>query len=803
MVSCAFWRFKAANYLFLILSTLILVLNVQIQSQSFDYDDKNTRTHLRGIQKLQRINEMTQEIYAKQDEKIINKNSYLDNDQSTKLLINEQTFPRKMPVISDEPVFSSDDRSKVVKVKHRKPSTPSNYQPEALFEPSKEDIIRRPVSQDTADNIDEMMNKVKSRFVVNENNDDINVFENEKKLINHQKTISDEETLKKERIERIRARWAKLGPIIKNRVNKLFSKARLSQNYSIGKEIRRFSTTTPKTFELDKKQFIENNFDTLTQVNYNSRPVLHSVRTMTDEKFLNQNQIKNIDKFEHINRPPIARPTFSNQYSNINNKNVEDDYHNRSFDNTGEERRTHYRFVNKVSSRPRLRIRRPENSPAKQNIINEVARSAGSSASNRHPLSLPELSPITNEESIEIGNNKMLKSLPSIDKSDDISSSTKSDESNETILESLETSFGKTESKNDESFKSDEGDDFEKNFKSKQPINIEVEPPSEPTTELSGFSNNHPKKKVKEKYEETGIVPQNSGLRPVAPPSEFSETGGFGSGFGGGSGKFDSGLNFGEHSESQFSKTSKNSPKTKDDKLFNTVSNKDKDEQEEEEEDNESDNSDTGFNMSKGPSFGTGTSESYSKKQPEFNTENLFTGDSALSVNNKGPTGDGYGPPISDGAAIPPPVHGISYGGGAAGVGNLGMVESFTQNPPTTVKPSALLNILNKADQGINQAITHFERGSPVETAAIDILEVALGSQRLDSQAKLLGHVDRTFGLDNLQRLQRWANTGGALDMLKEQFAKIAKNYRPPPDLLPTIPPQLEYLFSSSNNGKR
>lgn len=85
------------------------------------------------------------------------------------------------------------------------------------------------------------------------------------------------------------------------------------------------------------------------------------------------------------------------------------------------------------------------------------------------------------------------------------------------------------------------------------------------------------------------------------------------------------------------------------------------------------------------------------------------------------------------------------------------------------VKPSALLSVLNKADEGFNQAITHFERGTPIESAAIDILEVALGSERLDSQAKLLGHVDRTFGLDNLQRLQRWANTGGAFDMLKEQ----------------------------------
>lgn len=46
---------------------------------------------------------------------------------------------------------------------------------------------------------------------------------------------------------------------------------------------------------------------------------------------------------------------------------------------------------------------------------------------------------------------------------------------------------------------------------------------------------------------------------------------------------------------------------------------------------------------------------------------------------------------------------------------------------------------------------------------------VALGSQKLDSQAKLLGHVDRTIGLDNLQRIQRWANTAGALDLFKEQ----------------------------------
>ena len=65
--------------------------------------------------------------------------------------------------------------------------------------------------------------------------------------------------------------------------------------------------------------------------------------------------------------------------------------------------------------------------------------------------------------------------------------------------------------------------------------------------------------------------------------------------------------------------------------------------------------------------------------------------------------------------------------------------------------------------------LSNFESGAPLESALIDIMEVALGSQKLDSQAKLLSHVDRTVGLDNLQRLQRWANTGGALDELKEQ----------------------------------
>jgi hypothetical protein len=65
--------------------------------------------------------------------------------------------------------------------------------------------------------------------------------------------------------------------------------------------------------------------------------------------------------------------------------------------------------------------------------------------------------------------------------------------------------------------------------------------------------------------------------------------------------------------------------------------------------------------------------------------------------------------------------------------------------------------------------LNNFEQGAPLESALIDIMEVALGSQKLDSQAKILSHLDRTVGLDNLQRLQRWANTGGALDELKEQ----------------------------------
>lgn len=104
------------------------------------------------------------------------------------------------------------------------------------------------------------------------------------------------------------------------------------------------------------------------------------------------------------------------------------------------------------------------------------------------------------------------------------------------------------------------------------------------------------------------------------------------------------------------------------------------------------------------------------------------------------------------------------------------------------MKPSAILNLLNKADLGFNQFINHFEEGTPIETAAIDIAEVILGSQKLDSQAKLLHHIDRTVGLENLQRLQRWANTGGALDLVKEQMVKVLNNYKPPANALPDNP---------------
>ncbi|PIC27956.1 hypothetical protein B9Z55_020038 [Caenorhabditis nigoni] len=263
--------------------------------------------------------------------------------------------------------------------------------------------------------------------------------------------------------------------------------------------------------------------------------------------------------------------------------------------------------------------------------------------------------------------------------------------------------------------------------------------------------------------DEPVVIPQNSGLRPVSPPKEFSGAGGFGSfgggggGFGGGGGGFGGGGGgFGSGSGLGGAAPPAPPPPSGPDPDFG---------------------GDTGAAPSEG---------------------DYFTGESALT-RSKGPTGDGYGPPVFPGGAAPPPVPAVGLGGAAAGKSPYsGQAVDQVENSVTTVKPSALLSVLSKADTGFNQVIDHFENGTPPEAAFIDILEVALGSQKLDSQAKLLGHVDRTIGLDNLQRLQRWANTAGAMDVFKDQFLKFAKNFQPPPDLLPTVPPQLEYLFKTS-----
>lgn len=278
--------------------------------------------------------------------------------------------------------------------------------------------------------------------------------------------------------------------------------------------------------------------------------------------------------------------------------------------------------------------------------------------------------------------------------------------------------------------------------------------------------------------EEVFVIPENSGLRPVAPPKEFFGAGGFGSSsVNRGGGGFGSGF----------------------------------------------------IGGSNGNSRGWEPPPPGAQVEPPLKPEDFYTGDSALIPNKKGPDGDGYGPSASlpGSAPSPPTPPPIAISGASGGipmlppfrpipnaigippVAGMGIVappqEAVPENEATTVKPSALLNIINKADEGFNQVITHFEQGTPLEAAAIDIMEVALGSQKLDSQAKLLSHVDRAFGLDNLQRLQRWANTGGALDLIKEQFAKIAKNYKPPQETanLFTVPPQLEYLFQNPSSGRR
>ncbi|PAV92055.1 hypothetical protein WR25_22712 isoform B [Diploscapter pachys] len=256
--------------------------------------------------------------------------------------------------------------------------------------------------------------------------------------------------------------------------------------------------------------------------------------------------------------------------------------------------------------------------------------------------------------------------------------------------------------------------------------------------------------------EDTGfVIPQNSGLRPVSPPKEFADGGGFGSfgsgsgsSFGGGGGAPSGGFGIVPATEERSSNI-----QTEPEGAFATAN-------------GGSENSEGG--------------------------DNAFTGDSALSPSS-GPSGDGYGsaPPQK---REPPPEVPSSFNSGRSPFA----IGEATENPRTTVKPSALFSVLQKADEGFEQAINHLEQETPVESAAIDILEVALGSQKLDSQAKLLGHVDRTIGLDNLQRIQRWANTAGALDLFKEQFLKFAKNFKPPDDLFPTVPPQLEYLFKTS-----
>ncbi|VDK59312.1 unnamed protein product, partial [Anisakis simplex] len=189
--------------------------------------------------------------------------------------------------------------------------------------------------------------------------------------------------------------------------------------------------------------------------------------------------------------------------------------------------------------------------------------------------------------------------------------------------------------------------------------------------------------------EEVLVIPQNSGLRAVAPPVDFE--GGFGSS---------------SHGSSP--------------DLFGSGSG------------------------------GSGLIPSGSSGNVD---ESMFTGESALTPNRNGPTGDGFGPPLFPGAAVPPPVPAIGLGGDAAGLSPYRLDPDHLKNPPTTVrirtstiiiggvhcfgfsfdvsdgfdfqvKPSALLSMLSKADIGFNQAINHFEQGTPLESAAIDILEV-------------------------------------------------------------------------------
>ncbi|KAK0411949.1 hypothetical protein QR680_005938 [Steinernema hermaphroditum] len=461
----------------------------------------------------------------------------------------------------------------------------------------------------------------------------------------------------------------------------------------------------------------------------------------------------------------------------------------------------YHKFTHKLSHRPRIRIRRPGD---------PVAR--GDQTANSRPLALPELTPLrpAGAGRSRFGQRNRFASEPSfphmLSPSEMASMSAsehrvrsprppaRSLETFETPSSTFETEAPSEPSPGDFGGGGDSGSafglgeevtfppGFGENFGiNGQNVQFPSGPSSESTTTTTEATTTTTEATTTTRRTTTArptpppapepempvVIPQNSGLRAVAPPPEFANGGGFGSGSGsfgsfgsgGGGGFGSSGGGFG--------------PDTGDLSLGGGG----------------------GFGPGGGGSGG-GNAAGGGAPSELNSIEDLYTGESALTPNRNGPSGDGYGPPIFPGAGVPPPVHGVNYGGAAAGIPPY-PVPATTQNPITTVRPSALLNVLSKADRGFNQAISHFEQGSPIETAAIDILEVALGSQKLDSQAKLLGHVDRAFGLDNLQRLQRWANTAGALDLFKDNLIKFLKNYRPPP--VATLPPQVENFFTNPN----
>lgn len=125
------------------------------------------------------------------------------------------------------------------------------------------------------------------------------------------------------------------------------------------------------------------------------------------------------------------------------------------------------------------------------------------------------------------------------------------------------------------------------------------------------------------------VIPENSGLRPVAPPKEF--IGGFGSSKGSRLSGFGAGGGFGAPQTSP--RPSPTIPRSR-----------------------------------------------IKQPDPELTEEDFFTGDSALTP-SKGPTGDGFGPPVFPGAAIPPPVvGGISTGGGAAGIPPMPAYRMINEN---------------------------------------------------------------------------------------------------------------------------